>query len=123
MSHKKRITKTNVSIENALKQISFPVSNKNGAKVYLDISKTSHSGSKHIAKQYHGLKKKDIGLIPGIISNPTYVCKDKTHKEKKNYYGRKTGGKKIQFIKIVTKVIDQKTEKIVTVFTTNKIKN
>ena len=123
MSHKKRITKPNKSIEVAIEQLHFPLINNICGKVYLNQGSSSHSSKKHIAKQYHGLEAKDIEIIPKALKNPDYVCKDPKHKEKKNYYKKRPKTKKIQFIKIVTKIINPKTEKIVTIFTTNKIKN
>jgi len=121
MSHKKRKTYSNASIEKALLQLDFPLKNNIGADVILKISNSSHSGSKHIAKAYHGLNENDISLLPSILKNPVYVTKDPIHREKKNYYGKRKGSNKILFIKIVTKIIDSKTEKIITVFTTKHI--
>ena len=122
MSHKKRKTASNVNIENALLKLEFPLINNNGAKVLLKKSNSSHSRSKHIAKQYHGLKEKDIRLIPDALLKPDYVVKDPKVKLNKNYYKRRNGEKKILFLKVVTKIIGLKEEQIVTVFTTNNIK-
>ena len=121
MSHKKSQSKPNVNIEKALLKLSFPVKNNIGIDVNLKIKESKHSASKHISKRYHGLTEKDIELIPDILSNPFYVVRDPLHKEKKNYYGRRKG-RKILFLKIVTKIVDEKSEEIITIFTTNKIK-
>lgn len=122
MSHKKRMTNSNINIEKALLKLNFPIINNLGINVNLKIKNSNHSTSKHISKQYHGLTEKDIELIPNVLKYPLYVVKDPTHKEKKNYYGRRKE-KKILFIKIVTKIVDGANEEIVTVFTTSKIKH
>lgn len=122
MSHKKKLTCSNVNIEKALLKLGFPYFNNIGIRVNLKIKNSTHGANKHISKQYHGLTEKDIESIPMILKNPLYVVRDPVHKEKKNYYGRRNG-KKILFLKIVTKIVDENNEEIITAFTTNKIKH
>lgn len=123
MSHKKRMTNSNINIEKALLNLDFPLLNNNGAKVYLKITNSNHSRSKHISKQYHGLTERDIKLIPQVLKNPDYVTKDRKVKRNKNYYIKRSGKKKILFLKIVTKIIGPEEEQLITVFTTNNIKS
>lgn len=122
MSHKKRKTSSNVNIEKALLKLEFPLVNNIGAKIVLKLSDSSHSRSKHISKQYHGLTEKDIALIPDALLKPDYVVKDPRVKLNKNYYKRRGRKKKILFLKIVTKIIGLKEEQIITAFTTSNIK-
>ena len=113
MSHKKRRTKANVNIEKALLSLDFPFKNNKGKNVVLKISNSSHSRSKHIAKQYHSLTLNDIKLIPEALLHPDYVTVDPVVKRNMNYYKRREKGKRITFLKIVTKRINEKEKKCI----------
>lgn len=123
MSHKKRKTSSNKDVLSSIENLNFPIKNNIGCDVFLKKSKSNHSRSHHISKQYHGLSSDDILIIPELLKNPVYVTKDPNHKEKKNYYGRRSKSRKILFIKVVTKVRNDYSEEIITIFTTNHIKH
>lgn len=83
------------------------------------------NGDEHIAVTRHGLQVRDIKLIPSILKNPLVVKPDPIKKHSKNYYGlrkgRHTDDNQI-YVKIVTNVMADGSEEIVTVFPTDKIK-
>jgi len=119
-----RFRKIDSNIIKALESLPKVMFNNEGNKVVIrKIAIGNETGVEHISNGMHGLQVKDIKLVPEILKNPVYCCKDSCHRYRKNYYGKKMYKYLFKcYIKIVTHVKDDKSEEIVTIFLADKIK-
>lgn len=85
-------------------------------------ARSNETGIEHAAKQYHGLKKKDIESIPHEINNPICVISDKRKKGSMNYYLKRKGDR-THMIKLSVNLFkdDEHKAYIKTLFVTKKI--
>lgn len=99
------------NILKAVNDLKWPLTNKDGNKVFLRERARNESGAEHVAGKLHLLKVRDIKVIPEILKNPINVVRDK-----------RKGLEKIPYLKIVVKEEQNGNETIVTICT-SKTKN
>jgi hypothetical protein len=97
----------------AINKINWPIINKNGSKVFLRKSARNETGAEHIGGKLHGLKVRDVEIIPDILKDPLNSKCDK--RKGKLYFGKRKGVNKFKYLKIVTRVGKDETETIITV--------
>lgn len=101
------------NLVNSLDKFDWPLTNYCGIKIFLRASARNETGQEHIAGKLHGLKVRDIELLPSILAKPLAIKIDA--RKGKLYFGKRKGVNKSLYLKIVTKVNRDGSETIITV--------
>ena len=101
------------NLVDAINKLSWPLINKDGAKVFLRNNSRYESGAEHIAGKLHELKVRDVEIIPATLKEPLKVTKDK--RKGKLYFGKRKGVNKFPYLKIVVNEQKDGSEVIITV--------
>lgn len=117
----KRQKEFDQNIVNALKKLEIPLTNSNGKEIIFDKRKRNETIYEHIANKEHQLKIRDIEKIPAILKDKSSVHKDKKSNKFKTYYGKRPGRKlKKPYLKIITKIVKDEPESIITIYTVRR---
>jgi len=120
MGKRKRDYDQNITL--ALQKIQWPIINAEGISVSVRKTARNENGFEHIAGKMHLLKIRDIDLIPYIIKNPLKVVLENKGRKGKAYFGKRKGINKSKYLKIVVRCQGNKSEEIVTVYSTKGLK-
>ena len=116
------------NIIEALEKLPPVMKNNENKDVTIRHQARDETGKEHIAVSTHGLQVRDIEMIPQILKSPETCNKDPYNKNYKNYYGTRLGKhdsstrNKGHLLKIITSILLDGNEEIITVYPTNSIK-
>jgi hypothetical protein len=111
MAKHKRLFDQN--LVDAINKLNWPLNNNKGAKVFLRKDARYETGAQHIAAKLHGLKVRDIEILPNVLKKSLVEKKDK--RKGKLYFGKRKGINKFQYLKVVVKVEKNGDETIITI--------
>ena len=120
----KKPKRVDPNIITALERLKWPLPSFRNTQVTIRAKCKEGKGAYHVANQRHYLKVADVSLIPSILKAPYAFHTDPRNKKHFNYYGKRKGGKRGMFIKVVTMLNrrNKGEEFIVTIYPTQKLK-